>query len=235
MWSILVDIQGNVSKILTENKALRREVEDLKSSLESSDVQIANLKQLIEGSSATFRAHEKHLKDHREYIELLEDKLYDLELQQDSLEQYTRKYNIEIHGVPESKDENLHELITSVASKLDVDIQRQDIDIIHRLHRKPPRIKPIIVRFTTHGKKQELYQARYKLRDIDLSIILKVPGLEGKSHNLYINENLTSKRKELLGKARKLKNEKKVSPCMDNGRENISESIRRSQSHQDQR
>ena len=54
MWSILVDTQGNVSKILTENQALRREVEDLKSSLESSDVQIANLKQLIEGSSTTF-------------------------------------------------------------------------------------------------------------------------------------------------------------------------------------
>ena len=54
MWSILVDIQQNVSKILTENQAVRREVEELKSSLKSSDVQIANLKQLIEGSSATF-------------------------------------------------------------------------------------------------------------------------------------------------------------------------------------
>lgn len=156
MWSILVDIQENVSKILTENQAVRREVEELKSPLESSNMQIANLKQLIEGSSATFWAHKKHLKDHREYVERLEDKLYDLELQQDSLEQYTRKYNIEIHGVPESKDENLHELITSVESKLDGNIQRRDFDIIHRLHRKPPGIKPIIVRFTTHGKKQEL-------------------------------------------------------------------------------
>ena len=169
----------------------------------------ATEKQLIEGSSATLRSYKKQLKDHKEpYIDRLEDKVYDLELQHDSLEQYKRKYNIEIHDVPERKDENLPDLTTSVASKFDVDIQRHEIDIIHRLNRKSSAIKPIIERFTTHGKRQELCQARFKLRDTDLSSILL--GLEEKSHSLHINENLTSKRKELLGMVCKLRGKSRV-------------------------
>ena len=65
----------------------------------------------------------KDLKDQEDSITQLEDRAYDLELNLDSLEQYTRKYNVEIHGIPEKRDENLKDVITSITSKLDVDIR----------------------------------------------------------------------------------------------------------------
>ena len=206
MWNILCEIKSDVSKILAENVALRKDVEDLKSSLQISDAQIASLKQTADSIAATVKKYEQDLKDHENSINQLEDRTYDLELNQDSLEQYTRKYNVEVHGIPEKRDENLKDVIVSIASQLDVDICSQDIDIVHRLHRKPPAIKPIIVRFSSHSKKQEFYQARFKLREADFSSILPAP-VES-SQSIFINENLTARRKELLAKARKLKKEK---------------------------
>ena len=69
-------------------------------------------------------------------------------MNQDSLEQYTRKYNVEIHGFTEQQDENLKYIISSIAGKLNVNIRSQGIDILHRLYRKPPTVKPIIVHFS---------------------------------------------------------------------------------------
>ena len=97
-------------------------------------------------------------------------------------------------------------VIISIASQLDVDICSQDIDIIHRLYKKLPAAKPITVHFSSHSKKQEFYQARFKLQEADFSSIL-LKSDEG-SHAIFINENLKARRKELLAKVHKLKKEK---------------------------
>ena len=43
-------------------------------------------------------------------IRQLEDGAYDLELNQDSLEQYTRKCDMEVHGTPEKRNETLKDV-----------------------------------------------------------------------------------------------------------------------------
>ena len=104
---------------------------------------------------------------------------------------------MEVHGIPEKRDENLKDVIVSIASQLDVDICSQDIDIVHRLHRKPPAIRPIIVRFSSHSKKPgssctKRYQARFKLREADFSSILPGP-VEG---SILYSSMKTSQREE---------------------------------------
>ena len=107
MWNILCKIKSYVSKILAENIALKKDVEELKSSLQISDTQTASLKQTVDNISTTVKKYDKELKDHENYISQVEDRVYDLELNLDSLEQYTRKYNMEIHGIAKKREENL--------------------------------------------------------------------------------------------------------------------------------
>lgn len=47
----------------------------------------------------------------------------------DDLEQYTRKHNLEIHGIPEVEDENLCGQVVKLGNLLNVSIQRSEIDI----------------------------------------------------------------------------------------------------------
>ena len=63
MWNMLCEIISDVSKILAENLALRKNVEDLKSSLQISNTQIAGLKQTVDNIAVTLKRYEKDLKD----------------------------------------------------------------------------------------------------------------------------------------------------------------------------
>ena len=121
------------------------------------------------------------------------DKL-NLEFDHDILEQYTRKFNVEVHGIPECEGEleNLREIIIKVGQKISVDVSDDDIDIVHRLYRKPPANKPIIVRFTSHKKKREFYRSRLNLKNTNLSRIFG-SGRFDSDARIFINENLTQK------------------------------------------
>ena len=127
----------------------------------------------------------------------LEERLTNLT---DRLEQYTSKFNVEIIGISELKDENLPEIVSKLRQAMSVDINFKDIDIVHCLHRKPPARKPIIVRFTTHRKKQEFYKGRFMLKEVDLSKIVQLEVNEAGSKK-FINENLTARRKRILAAA----------------------------------
>ncbi|KAK3730305.1 hypothetical protein QZH41_004516 [Actinostola sp. cb2023] len=122
-------------------------------------------------------------------IEWLETKIDDLEAQ-------SRKYNIEIHGIPQTEDEDLEETTIKVAESVGVVLDEDDIDIVHRLYSKA-QIKPILVKFKSHKTKNELYQARRKLRDV------KASETFNGAVAVYINENLTAFRRRLYGEVRK--------------------------------
>ena len=52
---------------------------------------------------------------------LTKKKLQDLEEKCDDIEQYSRKFNLEIHGIPEEEDEDVGQIILQVATKIDAD------------------------------------------------------------------------------------------------------------------
>ena len=64
----------------------------------------------------------------------------------DNLEQYNRKHNLEIHGIPESSEENLSDKIIKLGG---------------------PR--PIIVRFRSYRAKSELYKSKKHLKSVSLN------------------------------------------------------------------
>jgi len=79
--------------------------------------------------------------------------LYDL---QDTLEQYTRKNSLKIHGVPESAYTSSEEDVLKLAEAIDGDINPNDIQISHKLQRRG--VKPIIVKFQSHKVKATNYR-----------------------------------------------------------------------------
>ena len=203
IWKILVEIQAKVAKILDENQELKKDIDSLKTSIQFNDEQVAKIQKENEQLIKTNNDLQAEVYDLGKRVETLE-------FDHDSLEQYTRKFNVEVHGIPECEGENLSDIIIKVGQKASVDIAHQDIDIVHRLYRKPPTIKPIIVRFTSYRKKREFYQARFNLKDINISEIIESAQYDDDKARIYINENLTQRRQELLAKARKLKRLKKL-------------------------
>ena len=127
----------------------------------------------------------------------LKKKLDEIFIQHDDLEQYTRKFNLEIHGIPETDDEEPEDIILGLAKLMEIDLTYEDIDITHRLKKGNKTPRPIIVRFSNYYSKEQMYRGRWKLRK---KSGLRDLGVDPK--NVYINENLTAYRAGLFKKVR---------------------------------
>ena len=134
----------------TENKALKKEVSSLKKAVRNAEEETADLNDDLDGFKNNLGAAINQI---------------------DDLEQYTRKHNLEIHGISKSSEENLPEKIIKLGKVLNVHIANNDIDICHRVatRRSSGDPRPIIVRFRSYRAKSELYKARKRLKSVSLS------------------------------------------------------------------
>lgn len=127
--------------------------------------------------------------------------------------EYSRKNNIELHGIPWDANEDVYSLVCSVADAVNVSLDIDHIDIAHRLKTrsstKPP---PIIVKFVTRWKKDEIMKAR-----INKKIMAKDIGFQDSPLRIFINENLTPAKRILAMHARKHFIEKGCTVWTNNG------------------
>ena len=90
-------------------------------------------------------------------------KTYDL----DKLQQYGRRENLRINGIPEEEGENLKAKILKIGQAMSVEILNSDINVVHRSGPRGIRPRQIICRFVSQDTKIELLKSKKKLRDND--------------------------------------------------------------------
>lgn len=101
------------------------------------------------------------------------------------LELRCRSQNLEIHGVPETANEDLMTKLNEVAQMLDVpQLSANELVSLHRLPSRADKVPGIIARFVSRST-----------RDLWLETRLKLKGKDGKTH---LTENLTKHDKNLL-------------------------------------
>jgi exosome complex exonuclease DIS3/RRP44 len=161
-----------------------------------------------------------------------------LKYQHDEQEQYSRMNSLRISGLVEKRDENLTERIVDMAcDHLNVQIDEDDIDRIHRIGPVKPNVtRNIIVKFTSFQVRNKIFRARSNLKktreqvrqerladEIDPEIQPSEDEEESREpedyKGVFINEDLTRTRAHLLWLARKKKYEKSITDCWSfNGR-----------------
>ena len=133
--------------------------------------------------------------------ELLNNKIKDLERKNerqaksiDDLEQYGRREMIEIFGIPKLQHENCEEIIVKLADKINVHLERSEIEACHRISAKEDAA--IIVKLESRKLRERMMarEAKQILRNIKASDI----GFEEVSNKIFINESLTKRNKNLL-------------------------------------
>lgn len=206
MWKVLMRIEDNTNSLINDFKALQRNYNELRASLEFSQAKIDDLstsnsvlQTKMEKTNFVLRENvsnmEAKLQESLMKNVLLEEKIHEINSKHDDLEQYTRKYNLEIDGIPEVHGEDLEDVVIKLARSIDADVGPEDIDIVHRFKKGKRQPNPIIVRFNNYYSKKEMYYGRRKLRKVN---VRHISGAE----KIYINENLTSQRAALFKKVR---------------------------------
>lgn len=174
-------------------KELRNEVSEVKHSIEFSG-------KMVEEINTKISALESKLK----LVDVLKNEVDSLKVHitkiQDDMEQrdqWARRSNIELVGIPERKGENLITIITSLAKHTGFDIDpRVDIDFVTRVapkESKKGQHKPIIIKMQARYRKDDFLTSIRTKRNLSSSDI----GCGGDSR-IYANDHLTSASKRLL-------------------------------------
>lgn len=139
---------------------------------------------------ARLNAQDKEIKDIRGRVDKLEKEgnakvLRELKQAVNDLEWRNRRLNLVVHGVAETKDEDLLSKLNEVAKKIDMEeLAPTDVVALHRLNARPGKERGVIVRF-----------ARQKLRDAWLE---KRKVLRERQEPISFTENMTNHARTLL-------------------------------------
>ena len=129
----------------------------------------------------------------------LKNHLIEEEKMKDDMDQYNKRKNLEFYSIPRNPNENTNHIIKAMAKKLNMDLKENDISTSHRLPKSSSNNPPIITaRFTNRDIRNLIFQKRKNL------IGVRNFGIDGMK-NLFINENLTPRRKKLFSLAYKKK------------------------------
>lgn len=119
-------------------------------------------------------------------------------------DQWVRRSNIQINGVPYKKSENLINIVKSLAVHSGFELHdSSDIDFVTRVavknDEKNNRPKPIILKMQARYRKDDFLSCLRKLRSLKASDI----GFHGINTPIYANDHLSSYNKTLLKEAKK--------------------------------
>ena len=112
----------------------------------------------------------------------------------DQSEQYSRRNSLRISGFKEHTGEKTDDIVVNMAATIGCDLQLNEIDRSHRVGKPDAtktRHREILVKFASYRARQKLYKMRTSLKD---------NGYAG----VFLNEDLTRKRSNLLFEARKV-------------------------------
>lgn len=123
-------------------------------------------------------------------------------------EQYSRRDNLEIHGVPYTNGEDLYLIMSKIAARIDVPFDPTDVSTLHRMPqtRRGPH-PPIIARFVRRCIKDRwISSSKKKQRRLTAAELHD----SFESTFVFINEHLTAGNKAILGRARQMRREKRL-------------------------
>ena len=137
-----------------------------------------------------------------------------MELEADKVEQYFRRSNLRFSGLPETtgeSTENTTEKILDIINKnmcADMPVRRDQIERSHHLGPKldkngKPRQRAIIIRFVSEKVRDDVYRARFQLKDHNARARNKA----------FVNEDLTATRGALAYQTRQLKKVGNITDC----------------------
>lgn len=188
----------------TISEQVNKSMENMAQSV--ADIISASLNTRISTVEAENVRLQEQVKDLNAKISKLEQFNNTYERKLDTAEQYSRRNCLRISGVSETPDENTDDIVLKIARECDVDLSLADIS---RSHRVKPRAKQptstgnirprdIIVKFISYRLRSALYKKKMQLKGNDLF------------RGVYINEDLTQVRADLLRLARQLLRSKSI-------------------------
>ena len=170
------DTTSDHSDVLEYLKTLEikiSEIYDTRSMQIKGDKQLEDLTLSVKTMSHKFdefekdrKEKEKIIKGLKQEVSSLKERVEELEKIGDDHEQYSRRNCLLLYGIEEENDEVTDDKVISVLQeKMELHIDKEDLDRSHRIGKPSPRKKrPIIVKFSRYNIRKSAYSHKKRLK-----------------------------------------------------------------------
>lgn len=195
--------EGDPLSLLGEKlEVLFKEMHDFRSEFKDMGVSINSTHEKVDELKTMFCQHRVDIDACLQDIDTLKSENTSLKNELNKLreevcsqQQYSRRNTVDIQGVPETKQENIVEVVKRVAKVLRFELKTEMIDAVHRLpgDRRDSKPRGIILKFVRRLDCDDLL----KLAKVKRGFFASELGLQSES-KVYVNPSLCKMYRELL-------------------------------------
>lgn len=211
-----------IKELTSEVRLLTHEIYSLKKQLENAISSLSSCEKRLDELGAAFSVNDnriKQLEDRIQDTDVLKATIKDLQQEMNANNQNHLRNELELSGIPEINNENLHHIALLATRKVGVELDDRDIDWVTRVGPRgmhatstDSKIKfprPVVVRLLRRAKRDEIVKAAKTRRNIT-SADIDIPG---EPQRIFYNERLTKYNRELFRDARKKTKELGFAHC----------------------
>lgn len=193
-------VNDSLTALVTEIKLLRADMCEVKEQLKNLSLgvgQCTSRIDLLEAGLARSDAQLNKIENQEYEIGFLKQRVASLEEHLNVQEQHSLRNEVEIMGLPELPKENPHHIVLTIANKIGINLNENDIDFVSRVGQhsdngasaKAGKSYPraLVVRFTRNNNRNTFLKAGKLRRNLTSTDI----GVGGPPHKLFFNERLT--------------------------------------------
>ena len=184
-------IMDSMTKMKEELKQTIESQQFLDQKYEEQKTQISKLEAKVKSLCTDMSDKEITINQLKERLKLAEASFLSNKSSINALEQYGRREMINISGIPRTNNEDTDEIVFNITDQLGLDLYLDDIEVSHRTSSKDNA--PIIVKFNSRRTRDEVWNLRYKLKNIKASDI----GFDS-NNSIYFNESLTEHNRSIF-------------------------------------
>lgn len=189
------NLSSQLENIFTEIRQFREDSRAMKVSIDSTHEKIDEVKGMITAQQVDIDKCKNEIEDLRGENAYLHRELSQVKQELCDVQQYSRRNAVDIQGVPETKSENVFEVVKKIASVLRFELKPDMVDAVHRLAGGVSTSRPrgIILKFVRRGDCDELLRLAKVKRGFSASEL----GITS-DNKIYINPSLSKTNRELL-------------------------------------
>jgi hypothetical protein len=196
-------IKESLEKMFTQHyNAMRDQLKQFENTIQENSKKMTELSEVFVGLKNDVLAIVEENKRIKESQMSLNAEIQDLRVQVQIMDQYSRNRNVEVHGIPTSKNENLDNLLQQLFKKVDLEMNKNDY-IAHRMSPRRNGSQPIIIQFNNRNTRNQLMKkgktAKLNFRDVQP---------DSPDSPIYLNENLNTYFKNLFFEVKQLNKQK---------------------------
>lgn len=181
-------------ELFTELKNVKKEVSEMSQSLSFLSEKVDESTKLMENLRSELQVVKKE-------NEVLRETVTDLQDRTRSLEQYTRRSNIEISGIPVTPREDVIQLVKDVGAVIGLEVEESQINAAHRVPSfRKDRVPSLVVQFTGRSTRDTWLK---QFRELKESVTVDQVNTSFPKAKLYINEHLSPANKVFLSDLKK--------------------------------